>query len=499
MPVNSYRDLKEFVDIFDPSTFGSDSADAEKAEELNHYFVEFPEYDRFISADEEFLIARARKGVGKSALLKQAGFKKREEASVHVIEASGADVGKFFKPQAQNANSHINAWQEAVASCILEALSRSIDTPKTTVELAILRKFSQYNPSKNLLKTLFSKGQSAFPGVGSLDLSAFTALALLEHFLEDVGKNTGVWFLVDDIDGTFRNNEEEKLQISSFFTSIRMLAQKHAKLTVRASVRKDVWTTLRAFDEALDKCQQNLVDIEWSRSGTLSILSNRVRNSLRKKTNDFEGFSPVMLSAMESRAKQNNMEILKLVFPSHFPWGRGHALSYHVIHVLSGGRPRWALQLCKLASRQAKKTSYGKVDQIKLGFITQELPDYSRSRLQDVIIEFRHQCPTIESLVYSFDNRQMKYSTEEILSFISNQLLAYVDIRIDGRDGIQAYDVAAFLFRIGFITGINKEDPTSHYRFEEMPHFFRALPADHSYVTWEVSPAFRAALGGSNT
>lgn len=46
-------------------------------------------------------------------------------------------------------------------------------------------------------------------------------------------------------------------------------------LNIRASVRTDVWTILRNHDEALDKCEQYMIDLSWSTKDSGEILYNK--------------------------------------------------------------------------------------------------------------------------------------------------------------------------------------------------------------------------------
>jgi hypothetical protein len=57
--------------------FGNEAGDDVDPEELVKYFVEQQAFHRFLDSRERLLIASARKGVGKSALLKWTAFRIR--------------------------------------------------------------------------------------------------------------------------------------------------------------------------------------------------------------------------------------------------------------------------------------------------------------------------------------------------------------------------------------------------------------------------------------
>lgn len=493
MKYNSWDDLRKLIDTTDSELFGSDTADSENAEELSHYFVEFPEFDYFLDERKNFQIARARKGVGKSALLKQAAFLMHEDSDVLVIELTGSNFIQFFNVLSTDANGFIQGWQQAIASCVLEKYSGTLSRPKTQIELFVMRKYSNYSPRRNLISTILSRVEAVIPFIKSVNISEFSPLSLLEALLEHQ-PSLKIWISVDDIDSTFRDKEDEKLLVSTFFTAARGLSSRFSQINIRASVRKDVWTTIRSFDEALDKCQQNLIDIEWSDSGTLWIISNRIRNYIRKKAGPEATFSGHARKILDSETKSANQHVLNLAFPEYFPWGTENQKAYLLLHILSGGRPRWGLQLCKMAGRQAGKMRSKPDSTLKISYFRKELPAYSRSRLQDIIIEFRHQCRDVGDIIYAFDNKKFDFETHELLSEIDRGIMKYMDVKIDGMKVRSNHEIAAFLFRIGFLNAVNKNNNRMQYRFEDMPHFFRTLPADHSYVKWEISPSFRHAL-----
>ena len=53
-------------------------------------------------------------------------------------------------------------------------------------------------------------------------------------------------------------------------------------LVIRASVRTDVWSIVSQYDEALDKCEQYIVDIHWSTNETGKILKSKILSYFRR-------------------------------------------------------------------------------------------------------------------------------------------------------------------------------------------------------------------------
>ena len=57
------------IDLCDPELFGNDAGEDEDKEVLVSYFVNQPAFSSFLKQKNRFCITRARKGMGKSALL----------------------------------------------------------------------------------------------------------------------------------------------------------------------------------------------------------------------------------------------------------------------------------------------------------------------------------------------------------------------------------------------------------------------------------------------
>jgi hypothetical protein len=63
-------------DLINPDLFGNDAGEDELPEVLNGYFLEKQEFHAFFNADTRLAFVRSRKGIGKSALLRQVYFRR---------------------------------------------------------------------------------------------------------------------------------------------------------------------------------------------------------------------------------------------------------------------------------------------------------------------------------------------------------------------------------------------------------------------------------------
>ena len=73
--------------------FGNEAGDDVNLEELNSYFVEQDMFRAFLNEREKVLVATAKKGVGKSALVQWIALRaEQSDPNALVIKCRGADI-----------------------------------------------------------------------------------------------------------------------------------------------------------------------------------------------------------------------------------------------------------------------------------------------------------------------------------------------------------------------------------------------------------------------
>ncbi|WP_421301609.1 P-loop ATPase, Sll1717 family [Aeromonas veronii] len=469
------------IKVNDRRLWGNEAADDEDPELLNSYFVTQNEWDEFFDQTTPLSIARARKGMGKSALLRECAYRLADSSDSVAISIKGSDLVAQKQFSSTTPIEQIYDWQQRICAIINRHLGASIgialsDDKITLVESAELSGFK----SRNLVGLLVDRLKGKLGSVDLQKISCADDKALLSRVSKS--ENFKVVLLVDDIDATFNNSPEECLRLSTFFSACRGIASNFKGISIRTVIRSDVWASIRKTDEALDKVEQYIFDISWSKKEFRSFLSERVIAYCKH------------IGAEELISGKKKEEIISLVFEPHFPWGKGSAYPHRVIHVYSGGRPRWAAQLCRLAGQETVRTGTSKV--IKFGSIKQVLESYGRFRLDDVSREHRHQCEAITDIVNAFSKQPSVFTTHSLISFIDSKILSNMSIQIDSNPVNTALDVARFLFRIGFILGYDREESGNpeYYQFEEKPDLLKNYANLDSGMRWIVHPSFHTAL-----
>jgi hypothetical protein len=466
----------------DRTLWGNEAADDEDPEVLNSYFVNQADWHEFFNVNIPLSIARARKGMGKSALIRECAYRLRGQPETLVIAIKGTDLVAQRDFRNLTPSEQLYDWQQRICSVVNRHLGAQVGLALTDDSMALVENAELSGlRSRNLVGALLDRLKGKLGPAELQKLQIADNKALLGRSLDS--DRVRICLLVDDIDATFTESKEENLRLSTFFSACRDLAANFKGIAIRAVVRSDVWATIRKTDEALDKVEQYMIDIKWSVKGFRSVLAERITSYCQR------------IGQQKLTAGKSKDEINGLVFNANYPWGQHTAHPHRVIYVYAGGRPRWAAQLCRLAGAEALRV--GGSDVIKFGHIKQVLEVYGRYRLDDVSREHRHQCPTVMEVVNAFGNRPATYSTQDLLAFIRAIVMPNITIQIDGVRTTEPLDVARFLYRIGFLLALDRltSGQPEYFQFEDKPELLRNASNLDNGMQWRVHPSFHAALG----
>ncbi len=468
--------------------FGNEAGDDAILSELAEYFVEQREFKPFLDKDRRLLVATAKKGVGKSALIQWTYYNLKLNNNVLVVKCRGADLtrDKFkITSNPQKPNDFISDWVTRICSLINRTIASEIkfafdDTSISLVEAAEIDGYKQ----KNLLGCLIDRFTKSLEklGVGSQKIGIQNELEALKRF-----KKEHIVFLVDDLDATFQNTKEERVELSTFFSACRYIFQDIEGISFRVTMRSDVWSVLRRFDESLDKVEQYVSEIKWSESDWRKILFKRLEQQYKQHQ------IPVPLFDSKRSLEEKQEALINHTFSPRVFWDNRDVMIYKIIYTLSYQRPRWGIQLCKLAQKNAIAKHRKVIEKVDVDEIWGE---FGRKRIADLVAEHKHQCSQIEELVSGFRGSDRRLEKSELLMRIQNQIVNHINVIIEGESGRNQSQVAHFLYRIGFILARSENEDGSyiHYSFEEMPDFLTSRSNDDFGVSWEIHPCYREAL-----
>lgn len=323
--------------------FGNDSGEHEKSEVLKDYFIETPNFKKFFNHDAELSIVRARKGMGKSALLKILALRLTENSEKDIVIRTTGNELMGMGDFSQKSQAYLeNHWKQVICKSICIEIGKRInfaasDSSISMVEVAEIEGCKNLNIISALTERMFGIVQKALAATGVTDAlkesmplptkrGVTNPIEALKNFQEN--GNRKVWILIDDIDAKYIDDEDHQERVGAFFSAIRSLAFSVQDIRIRASVRTDVWYNLRRMEDQ-DKIRQYVIDIYWKDDQLKQMFAKRILTFLRR--NHF----PPAQHWSESSDYRN---LIEQVFKTPYYWTDNQKIDPLIaIKLLAGG------------------------------------------------------------------------------------------------------------------------------------------------------------------
>lgn len=182
--------------------FGNEAGDDADPLELSTYFVEQSMFKKFLEPESKILVATAKKGVGKSALLQWAAFNlTNSDKDSLIIKCRGADLvrSKFnLTSTLTTPNDYIRDWMIRICALVNRNLAMQLnialtDDKITLVETAELDGYK----SRNLISCLADRFDRMLGDKQPKKIRTADEVQLLKR-----AKDRNVWIVIDDLDAT---------------------------------------------------------------------------------------------------------------------------------------------------------------------------------------------------------------------------------------------------------------------------------------------------------
>ncbi|SDS00261.1 hypothetical protein SAMN05216271_0931 [Halopseudomonas sabulinigri] len=478
------------IDIKDKDLFGNDAGEDENIEVLNSYYIDNPDFEDFFDRSVRLNVVSARKGMGKSAMISRMAYNLKEDDGALIIRVTGNSLLGLGDFQDQDQAYLENYWKQIICKKIILEIGKSIGFALTSDEISMVE-ISELEgmKSKNIIGGLISRVKGKLPLVNAELKRSFpeNLQSLLQNY-QDTHQASSVWILIDDIDAKYKDTEEYQARVGSFFSAIRSLSFDMNNLNIRASVRSDVWANLRHLED-LDKWEQYVVEIFWTKKQLRDMLANRILAYVQRKHPE----------SKESQLKisRDYNQIFGLAFNTPIRWKNDDQASiFDAIYSFSNKRPRWMGQLCRMAAIQTKKNSpYNK--KIDLDYINQILEKYGKNRKNDLIKEHQHQFPELDKLIDSFRANSKTYTCSTLAEMFDTDFIRGRSVDsiadIDGKVYVSPNDLGEFSYKIGLISRIH-DNGKNFTHFTDDPDLFRSNENMDDKITWSVHIAYREFL-----
>ncbi|MFC5522586.1 P-loop ATPase, Sll1717 family [Polaromonas jejuensis] len=479
-----------FYNVDYDEVFGNDSGENERDQALREYFVDLPEFRKFFSDKNELGIVRARKGMGKSAMLKVLSLRRKEQAPDDlVILTTGNELmgmGDFTGKSQAYLENH---WKQVICKRICIEIGRRInvaftDLEMSMVEAAELEGFKNLNLLSALTERaggMLQKALAAAGGANVLEATKKRGVVNPEQALknfQDKGERT-VWILIDDIDAKYVDDDDNQQRVGAFFSALRSLAFNVSGLRLRASVRTDVWRNLRKMEDQ-DKIRQYLIDISWRDDALRSIFTKKILSYLKR-----EQF-PLALKWDEA---SNYYDIFDQIFYGKFNWSKQVVEPFIPLKFLAGGRPRWMGQLAKMAGVKAG------TQRISEANIYAAMQEFGQEKISDIQKEHSHQFMALDKLIQSFRGGKREYNKYQVQKLIKEKFEDKV-VEVPPVNGFPYKDVeqlVEFLFEIDFLVAHRPGKP-DFVTYNSDPDLFSTEENHQNKIMWTVHSSYRNFL-----
>lgn len=480
------------VNLKDKKLFGNDAGEDEDLDVLNAYYIDHSDFDDFFDNDEKISVVSARKGMGKSALLSRLEYKLTNEPEYNsplVIRVKGNELLGLGDFSGEDHAFLENYWKQIICKRIIVEIGVSIgfafnSDEMSMVELSELDGFK----SKNIIGALTSRMIGKLPFVSTEIQSSIpkNLESLLQNYQSN-NDNSKIWILIDDIDAKYQNSSQNQARVGSFFSAIRALAFDFKNLNIRATIRSDIWSCLRHLED-LDKLQQYIIEIFWSKKHMRLMLARKILVYVQKN-------HPETPEAKLTLDRDYN-KIIDIIFMSPIEWrGNPNARLFDAISSFSNRRPRWMGQLCRMAGKKAKDDVQAR--KIALRHFNYILSDFGSNRRDDLIKEHSHQFNELSNLIDSLRTMKKEFTYTDLESTLEENFIRgreLIDIPlVDGKSYQKHEDLGAFLYKMCLISRVHDDNKTFTH-FTDDPDLYKSNENRNNTIKWSIHPAYRTFL-----
>jgi len=473
----------EFTESTIQGLFGHEAAEDEDPVRLKEYYFKGTSYEQ-VTADQAIRILVGHKGIGKSALFKMAIAEGEDEKNLCVLIQPN-DIGAL-KIEQTDFLSRVRSWTHGLSRVIVQ---------KTLNFIGIRGKFlkeatADFEDYDSKIIDFISDYFKGVINTNSYDVSK-------KDFVERFLKTGKISIYIDDLDRGWEGKKEDITQISSLLNSVRDISRENRGVIFKVSLRADVYYLVRTSDESTDKIESSVIWQSWTNHEIFVVLIKRMETHFGRKVDEAQ-----LLKTPQRELASNYLSmVMELRFTGVGKWE--NAPIHKILMSLIRKRPRDLVKLCTLAARKSYERKSSLIQTVDFKAVFEE---YSQGRIQDTINEYRSELPEIEKLLMNMRPTQRERTTQQSYVYKTDALLQKIqnisqnhDFRFaNSRATVKPKDLAAFLYKINFLTARREtDDGKITRRYFEENRYLSSTFVDFGF-DWEVHPAYRWVLQPSD-
>jgi len=464
--------------------FGRENADLEDSELFESYSLDKQSFINIYDPKRKIGLLCAYKGCGKSAVLRLINNRLKSNDSAVIV--------KFAAPEyAPDSNSNdpvdwLRNWRKIILRQIASEIGASIKFAYNDDATHLVETSQKYGfREANIVGYITKRAADSYQLTKTADSLEEGVSKRMERYLSK--KDMQVWLLIDDVDLNFKNDPKNKSKIVGFLNAIKSLTLQIPDLRVRSTIRPNIWSILALEYDSVNQLKEFIINLDWS--------DQDIRDLLRKRVSSYYERARVKYTPPTI---DPDRAWIKCIFEDPMNWGKSTRPPYIVLDTLSKNRPRWLIELCKLALDTAKKADH---QLVSLSDIELNLPGFGAARIVDTVAEYSGECPQISQLLNCFRSQEKTWTQNNLETFIRNSILPRIKIKIHGVIGTPtSVDIIKFLFYTGFLS--YRFDANNgryeHKMYSDSPTLLSTNFPVKNVHTWEIHPVYVVALGMTN-
>lgn len=473
----------EFTESLIQGLFGHEAAEDEDPKRLKEYYFKGTSYEQ-VNAEQAVRLLVGHKGIGKSALFKVAMAENEEQNNLSILVQPN-DIGDLRIDQ-KDFLSRVRSWTSGLSRVIVQKTINFVGIRGKSLKQAMID-FEDYD--LKIGDFIFDYFQELINN-NEYDISK-------KQFIENFLKVRKILVYIDDLDRGWQGKREDITQISSLLNSVRDISRDNRGVSFKVSLRADVYYLVRTSDESTDKIEGSVIWQSWTNHEILVLLIKRMETFFGRKINEAD----LLKTSQIELANKYLSIVMELRFTGVGKWE--NAPIHRILMSLIRKRPRDLVKLCTLAGRKTYEQKSSLIQTVDFKSIFEE---YSQGRIQDTINEYRSELPDIDKLLMNMRPTQKErttqqsyvYKTDELLKKIQNISQNHVFKFANSRTIADPKELAAFLYKINFLTARRETDKGQIIRryFEEN-RYLSSTFVDFGF-DWEIHPAYRWVLQPSD-
>lgn len=458
----------------------------------DHNFLEYniPREDILSSLRDrsrQFYLIVAPRGSGKSGLLLmlQDELKRLSGASSTVLLKYYEDVQ--FPETEMPIDTSMQYWIEKILRWIVAEIGTQIEIPETGDEIFAVELAEQLG----LRETDFEPAACR-----SRDASVERLRPVTKRLIDRTGRT--FWLLLDEMDDSYSNTPARNHALVGLLQACDAVSKLSDKIVVRLTIRPHIHTYLKTHFDVVQKFRDAELPLHWTETQLRDILVRRILrfDHIKRRV------QPELLldSAPPDRHRANReaCQIIGRYFEDfNVGFSADKTSDYRALQTLSLRRPRWMIEFCSLALRNAHDDFASRASFIRA------MHEFGDNRIQFLAGEHKAHLPDLTAWVNSLTAaRRASFGTSEEFRAI---IIQYV-VRERAEDlstqpatpleQAQALHIAQSLYMLEIVRAhqsVGGKDNHRFYSYTDAPELLASW-STRANMTWEMHETFARAL-----